>query len=123
MLLPCQELVEGLGDYFVPPVTHFYSRKTSIGGVQLGQELNASRGVGDSVKRVGCSQDSLVSSSADSVIEANFGLGGIGQVLADCDVLIGHEEACNFVCDIICAAGQLGDQCIGGSLVEEHVSV
>lgn len=43
--------------------------------------------------------------------------------MADCDVLIRHKEACNSFCDIICAAGQLGDQCIGGSLVEEHVSV
>lgn len=71
--------MEGLGDHFVLPVTHFYSRKTSIGEVQLGQELNASRGVGDSVKRVGCSQHNLVSSSADSVIEANFGLVELGR--------------------------------------------
>lgn len=101
--------MEGLGNHFILPVTDFYSRKNSFVGVQVGQEFNATRGVGGSVVRVGCLPTNLLVSFVDFAIEDNIELGGIGQVLVDCDVLVGQEVACNTVCDVLCADGQLID--------------
>ncbi|KAB1216497.1 hypothetical protein CJ030_MR4G023090 [Morella rubra] len=120
---PCREIVEGLGNHFIVLVTNFYSRKNSCSEVQVGQEFDATRGVGGSVVRAGCLPTNLLVYSVDSATEDNIELGGIGQVLVDCDVLVGQEVTCNTVCDVLCADGQLLDQFGSGKSIWEPLQI